>query len=151
MKELEGKKIIVTGGSQGMGYETVQAFVSEGATVALMDIKDELGQQAAEQANSQGSGNAKFYHANVSDRSEVESAFAEAVEDMDGLDVLVNVAGVQRRKAAEDFTNEDLDFILDINCAGRLSQTRPLSKPCATLGVPFLTSGRMPVCHRCHC
>jgi NAD(P)-dependent dehydrogenase (short-subunit alcohol dehydrogenase family) len=139
--QLEGKKVIVTGGSQGMGYSTVQAFVAEGATVALMDIKDDLGQKAAELANSQGPGSAKFYHANVSNRSEVESAFATAVEDMGGLDVLVNVAGVQRRKAAEDFTDEDLDFILNINLRGTIITNQTAFKTMRHSGGTILNFG----------
>ncbi len=139
--KLEGKKVIVTGGSQGMGYATAQAFVAEGAKVAIMDIKDDLGHQAAELANSQGPGSAKFYHANVSNRSEIESAFAAAVEDMGGLDVLVNVAGVQRRKAAEDLTDEDLDFVLNINLRGTIITNQTAFKTMHQNGGTILNFG----------
>ncbi|OUS92142.1 SDR family NAD(P)-dependent oxidoreductase [Rhodococcus sp. NCIMB 12038] len=116
--QLEGKRIIVTGAAQGMGATCVRAYVREGATVAAIDVKDELGRQTASEATSTGPGTASYLHADVSDRAQVNAAFDEAVHLLGGLDVLVNVAGVQRARPAETFTDEDLDFLLGINLRG---------------------------------
>lgn len=116
---LESRRIIVTGGAQGMGAATVRAFVREGADVVLLDLNEELGSRTAEAA--QGPGSATFVRADVSRRASVEEAFAEAVGRLGGLDVLTNVAGVQRRKPAEDFLDEDLDFLIGVNLRGTIA------------------------------
>lgn len=122
MGQLEGKRIIITGGSQGIGESVVRAYVAEGATVASMDINVELGQKIVEDLTGQDlPGSIKFYQLDVSNRAEVESVFATAVEDMGGLDALVNVAGVQRHSAPEDITEELFDFIYKVNVFGTMN------------------------------
>jgi 3-oxoacyl-[acyl-carrier protein] reductase len=118
--QLEGKRIIVTGAAQGMGATCVRAYVREGAVVAAIDVKDELGRQTTSEATSAGPGSAVYLHADVSDRVQVDSAFADAVHHLGGLDVLVNVAGVQRARPAAQFTDADLDFLLGINLRGTI-------------------------------
>ncbi|MFJ4840628.1 SDR family NAD(P)-dependent oxidoreductase [Streptomyces sp. NPDC088746] len=118
--QLAGKKIIVTGAAQGMGASTVRAYAAEGAEVAAVDVKDDLGRRVAEEATLQGPGKVTYHHANVTDRAEVDAAFSAAVVDLGGLDVLVNIAGVQRARPAAEFTDEDLDFVLGINLRGTI-------------------------------
>lgn len=118
--KLEGKRIIVTGGAQGIGESVVRAYVAEGATVASMDVNDSLGQKVAAEANQQGPGSAKFYHCDVAKRQDVVSAFAAAIDKMGGLDVMVNVAGVQRGMPAADVTDELFDLLYRVNVLGTI-------------------------------
>src|SRR5919112_628417 len=116
--QLEGTRIVVTGGAHGIGAGSVRAFVAEGAHVAVLDIKDDLAQEVVDKANASGPGRARYYHCDISARPEVDRAFNDATSWLDGLDVLANVAGVQRRKRAEQFTGDDLDYLFGINVAG---------------------------------
>jgi NAD(P)-dependent dehydrogenase (short-subunit alcohol dehydrogenase family) len=118
--QLEGKKIILTGGAHGMGAGSVRAFVAEGADVAVLDIKDELAQEVVDEVNNAGPGRAHFFHCDIVRRSEVESTFAAATSWLGGLDILANVAGVQRKKRPEQFTDEDLQFLLGVNLMGTI-------------------------------
>lgn len=106
--KLEGKRIIVTGGSQGIGEATLRAFTRAGATVVSMDVNEDLGAQVAASASEDGPGSASFIRADVGDRSAVDTAFDQAAVQMGGLDVMVNVAGIQKFQPAHA---PDLDFV----------------------------------------
>ena len=122
MKQLDGKRIIVTGGSQGIGESVVRAYVAEGATVASMDVNDKLGQKVVEQLGQQGlPGNARFYRCDVAKRAEVEAVFAEAIGVMGGLDVLVNVAGVHRHSPPDQIPEDLYRFLFDVNVLGTMN------------------------------
>ena len=118
--KLKGKRIIVTGGANGIAAGTVRGYVKAGATVAVLDIQDELGKKVVEEANKLGEGKATYYHCNVSNQEEVNAVFSQASKDMGGLDVLAHVAGVERMGAAEDFTKEQMDFIWAVNINGTI-------------------------------
>lgn len=119
--QLEGKRIIVTGGAQGIGESVVRAYVAEGATVASMDMNDALGAKVAEAATGQGPGQAIYSHCDVGRRNEVEAAFAQAIEIMGGLDVLVNVAGVHRHAPPDGIEEELYDFMFRVNVLGTMN------------------------------
>lgn len=122
MKQLEGKRIIVTGGAQGIGASVVRAYLAEGATVASMDMNDILGEQVVTEATrAHPDGNARYYHCNVADRTEVEKAFALARDEMGGLDVMVNVAGVQRHSPPDAIPEELYDLLFRVNVLGTMN------------------------------
>tara|TARA_R110000796_G_scaffold252001_1_gene384795 strand:- start:41582 stop:42364 length:783 start_codon:yes stop_codon:yes gene_type:complete len=122
MKQLEGKRIIVTGGAQGIGASVVRAYIAEGATVASMDMNDALGEQViAEAVKAHPESGALYYHCNVADRTEVEKAFSLAREQMGGLDVMVNVAGIQRHAAPDDISEELYDLLFRVNVLGTMN------------------------------
>lgn len=118
---LSGKKIIVTGGAQGIGESVVRAYVREGATVCAMDLNDALGRQVAQQASENGPGSVKYFHCDVGDRQEVEAAFAAATDAMGGLDVMVNVAGVHRHCPPEDIPFDLYAFLFKVNVLGTMN------------------------------
>ena len=116
--QLDGKRIIVTGGSRGIAESAVRAFTREGASVASLDVRDEAGEQVAGEASAEGPGKARYYHCDVSDRKSVKGVFAEAVGDLGGLDGLVHAAGIHREAAPEDITDEDWDAVINVNLKG---------------------------------
>ncbi|MEE1131800.1 MAG: SDR family oxidoreductase [Caryophanon sp.] len=118
--ELKGKRIIVTGGANGIAAGTVRGFVKAGATVAVLDIMDEAGQQVVDFANTLGDGHATYYHCNVADKEEVDRVFEQAASQMGGLDVLAHIAAIDRHGAAEDFTPEDMQFFWGVNINGTI-------------------------------
>ncbi len=119
--ELEGKKIIITGGGSGIAAGTVRGYVRAGAEVVFCDVNDEGGKATEEAANAQGaSGKATYLHCDISKKAEVKEFFAKAIEIMGGLDVLANIAGVERNKPAETFVEDDLDFVMGVNLNGTI-------------------------------
>src|SRR5262245_61996377 len=112
------KRVIVTGGSYGIGSNLVAALVAEGATVASMARSIELGERNAATLSAKGPGTIRFHRCDVSDRAQVKAAFAAAAAEMGGVDTLVNVAGVETGGRPEDETDEQWDHMLDINAKG---------------------------------
>lgn len=118
--QLQGKNIIVTGGARGIGASVVRAYAAQGARVASLDVLDAEGKQTAARINEQYPGAVTFYHCDIADRGEVETVFDSAVGAMGGLDVMANIAGVERTAPAEDITREHWDLIFDVNVRGTL-------------------------------
>ena len=105
------KKVIVTGASSGIGRATAERFLSEGASVALVGRRESALQEIA----SRTVGNAFIIAADLSDEEQSERCIAQAVEAMDGLDVLVNAAGILKARRIEDTTFELWDEMMNIN------------------------------------
>lgn len=118
MAVLDGKRVLVTGGAQGIGASAVAAVVREGGAVVSLDRNEELGLQVAQAATSAGPGTAEFLRCDVSRREQVESAVAAAVEVLGGLDGLVHAAGVENRAPAEALTDDMWRTVLDVNLGG---------------------------------
>jgi NAD(P)-dependent dehydrogenase (short-subunit alcohol dehydrogenase family) len=118
---LEGKRIIVTGGARGIAAGTVRSYVREGAQVAVMDIRDELGRQVVDEASALGPGEATYYHCDAADRKEVFEVFDSAIGAMGGLEVLAHVVGVNPGfRLAEEIDDKTWDFVFDVNVKGTL-------------------------------
>jgi NAD(P)-dependent dehydrogenase (short-subunit alcohol dehydrogenase family) len=110
---LSGKKAIVTGGAAGIGRAITEAFVREGADVAIFDLHlDKARQAAAEIARG---GRVHAIECDVGFSDQVVRAFREADELLAGLDILVNNAGLIRQSPIVDMPEEDWDFILRNN------------------------------------
>lgn len=120
MVELKGKRIIVTGSARGMGAATVRTYVQAGADVVAMDVADDVGEAVVREAAASGPGTAFYLHADVSDRQMVETAFAEAVNRLGGLDVLAHPAAIHRMSDAGSVSVEDWDLIFAINVRGTM-------------------------------
>jgi NAD(P)-dependent dehydrogenase (short-subunit alcohol dehydrogenase family) len=116
--DLAGRRIILTGGARGIGAAVVRAYVAAGAQVAAMDVLDEAGEAVVAEANRTGPGKASYRHCDIASRPVATAAFKSAVDEMGGLDVMVNVAGVERRTPAELVTDEEWTWLFEINARG---------------------------------
>jgi NAD(P)-dependent dehydrogenase (short-subunit alcohol dehydrogenase family) len=112
--QLEDVAIIVTGGANGIGAAAVKGFAREGARVASLDVDDAAGRQVAGAAGDR----VAYFSCNIARRAEVDRAFAEAVGWLGKLDVLCNIAGVERGGPAETLSEEDWTFVLGVNVLG---------------------------------
>lgn len=119
-QQLKSKRIIVTGGAQGIGESVVRAYASEGATITSMDVNDTLGNKVASESTAKGPGFVSYMSLDVSSKKGVISAFEEATKAMGGLDVLVHVAGIQKHAPSHDPPEEFLERITKINIWGTL-------------------------------
>jgi NAD(P)-dependent dehydrogenase (short-subunit alcohol dehydrogenase family) len=118
--QLQGKRIIVTGGARGIAASVVRAYAAQGAKVASLDVLDSEGEHTAARINEHYPGKVTFYHCDIANREETVSVFRTAVDALGGLDVMANIAGVERTAAAEDIAQEHWDLIFDVNVRGTL-------------------------------
>ncbi|NQW16090.1 MAG: SDR family oxidoreductase [Chloroflexi bacterium] len=117
---LEGKRIILTGGSTGIGRATALRAASEGAQIAFFDVNDSDAATALKEIESAGA-KGRYWHVDIVQEDQVQSAVDEAVEWLGGkVDVLINVAGVLKgaNVSIDEFPEDVWDFVIDINLKG---------------------------------
>jgi meso-butanediol dehydrogenase / (S,S)-butanediol dehydrogenase / diacetyl reductase len=114
MKGLKDKRVLITGGASGIGAATAARFLEEGSRVCVLD-RDA---QACEQIKRELPALAETIIADVTDLMQVEAAFAEAIRLMDGVDVLINNAGISIRHKFLDITPEEWERVLAVNLTG---------------------------------
>jgi NAD(P)-dependent dehydrogenase (short-subunit alcohol dehydrogenase family) len=115
--DLDGRVAVVTGGGSGLGRAISLGYAQAGVSVVVADVNDEGAAETVRLVISQG-GLASAAYLDVTQRSEIE-ALADRVEGEQGrVDILVNSAGSAFRSPAEEFPEEKLDFILDLNLKG---------------------------------
>ncbi len=114
---IEGKVAVITGASQGIGHACAARFVKEGARVALSDIADDAGQQAAQQLREQG-GDAVYQHCDVSQKSDVEALFDFAIEQYGRVDTVIANAGIVHMADILELEEADFDRVISINLKG---------------------------------
>ena len=118
MDDLTGKVAVVTGGSAGIGYATALALSREGAAVVIADVDDERGEKAAAAISGEG-GRALFVHADVSDDAQVAAMIRTTVDELGGLDLAFNNAGIEGTPAlTHECTPENWHRTLAVNLNG---------------------------------
>ena len=108
MGKLDLKRVIITGASSGIGLSAAREFAREGADVALLARSEEGLERAAAQAREHGV-NAHVLPVDLTDREAAERAVAEAVDRLDGLDVLVTNAAASAYGSFKDLSPDDFD------------------------------------------
>lgn len=113
---LNGKVAVVTGGTRGIGYAIVKALVESGAKVAIWGSRQETADAAAakikvEYPNCDVTGMAP----KLTDSKEVEAAMNAVVQKYGSVDILANNAGISQNIPLDNYTDEDLDKIVDLN------------------------------------
>jgi len=114
MRGLKDKRVLITGGASGIGAATAARFLEEGSRVCILD-RDA---QSCATIRHQLPGLSEAIIADVTDLMQVEAAFAEAVRLMDGVDVLINNAGISIRHKFLDITPEEWEKVLSVNLTG---------------------------------
>lgn len=111
MEKMDGKVIIITGGSSGMGAAMAKDFATRGAKVAVFDLNEEKGQQLAAEAGQ----NVTYYKIDVTSKAEIEKGVS-AVEEKDGpLTTLVNSAGISKMVPFLESSEELWDLTMNVN------------------------------------
>ena len=113
---LRGKCAFITGAARGIGKAFAEAYVREGATVAMADIDLAVAEAAAADIGPQ----AFAVQINVTDQSSIDAAVATAVGRMGGIDILVNNAGVFDMAPIAEITRASYDRQFAINVGGTL-------------------------------
>ncbi len=111
---LAGKIAVITGGAAGMGRATSLAFAREGASVAILDIQQEAGEEVVQLIRQNG-GTAEIIDTDVSNALQVDAAFDRVIETFGAYNILFNHAGTITVKTLHESTEEDYDRLMDIN------------------------------------
>jgi galactitol 2-dehydrogenase len=121
---LDGKSALITGSARGIGRAFAEAYVREGATVAIADINME---RALETAKAIGE-KAYAVHLDVTNQASIDVAITAVEEKTGGLDILINNAALFDLAPIVDITRESYDRLFSINVAGSLFMLQAAAK-----------------------
>jgi D-sorbitol dehydrogenase (acceptor) len=113
---LQGKTALITGAARGIGLEFARAYLREGARVALADID---GDGVRRCAAALGPG-AIAIEMDVTRQTSIEAGFAEAIEKLGGIDILINNAALFTAAPIAEITRAEYDRTFAVNVAGSL-------------------------------
>ncbi|MGB9436651.1 MAG: SDR family oxidoreductase [Desulfobacterales bacterium] len=123
--KLDGKKAVVTGGTKGLGKAIALALAQAGADIALVsrgdnpELRDEI----------KALGRLSWHHvADLSDRAQTRKIIPSLAEQMGGLDVLVNCAGIITRMPNEEFPESAWDANLEVNLHAAMLMNQAAAK-----------------------
>jgi NAD(P)-dependent dehydrogenase (short-subunit alcohol dehydrogenase family) len=114
MRGLHNKRVLITGGASGIGAATAARFLEEGSQVVVLD-RDDKGRAEIQRQLPKIAG---AIAADVSILAQVESAFAQAVQIMGAIDVLINNAGISIRHKFLDITPQEWERVIAVNLTG---------------------------------
>ena len=113
---LKNKTALITGAARGIGLAFARAYLAEGAEVAIADINLEAAQKAATSLGPK----AHAIALDVTRQDSIDAAFAEAVQKMGKLDILINNAALFSAAPIAEITRADYDKLFAVNVAGTL-------------------------------
>jgi NAD(P)-dependent dehydrogenase (short-subunit alcohol dehydrogenase family) len=114
MSEMEGKVVLITGASSGIGQATALKFASSGARVALVARRADILAEMVGTIEGNG-GKAKAIGADVTNEENIKGVVRETVAAFGGIDVLVNAAGIIATGTIETTELADWDYMMNIN------------------------------------
>lgn len=110
---MSQKVAVITGGTRGIGFATVEAFLAEGYTVVLYGSRKETVDKALEELNHNPNVSGRW--SSLVDEDAIAKDFQEIKEEFGSLDVLVNNAGVSDSTPFLSYTEEKFKKIIDLN------------------------------------
>ena len=105
---LAGKTVLITGASGQLGKDLIEAYVAAGCKVIGMDLNKPAGDYAG----------VDFYEGSIAVKKDVEIVMSTVFEKYNGLDILINNAGVSTFEPFEERPEEKIDLVMDINLKG---------------------------------
>ena len=125
MGRFDGRVAVVTGAARGIGFGTATRFAEEGATVAIIDLDESA---AAEAAAKLPASKAIGIGCDVSNAASVDAAIARVVEELGGIHILVNNAGITRDNLLFKMTEDDWDLVMNVHLKGAFLMTKAAQK-----------------------
>lgn len=115
---VQGKRILITGGASGIGAASGLLLARRGARVIISDLSTKQGEKLAMQGKEEGL-DITFKQVDVSDGAQVRSLFAYAIETLGWIDVVLNNAGIDHEpRPLHELTDEDFDRNIAVNLKG---------------------------------
>ncbi|MGV0791220.1 3-oxoacyl-ACP reductase family protein [Mycolicibacterium sp. XJ1819] len=121
---LTGRRALLTGGSRGIGAETVRRLAADGAEVAFTYSASATQAEKLVAEVAEHGGRAVAIQADAADPGQVTAAVERTVAELGGLDVLVNNAAVAYAAPIDEFPGEEFDRLVAINIGGMFWATR---------------------------
>ncbi len=128
MKLLEGKNVIITGASRGIGKGIAKVFADNGANVAFTYSASEAPAMALEKELLSKGVKAKAYKSNAASFEASEKLVAQVLEDFDGIDVLINNAGITKDNLLMRMSEEDFDKVIETNLKSVFNMTKAVQR-----------------------
>jgi NAD(P)-dependent dehydrogenase (short-subunit alcohol dehydrogenase family) len=113
-RQLDSKTALITGGAGGIGRATALLFASEGASVGIVDLNEEAGQEIAREISAAG-GRAIFEPVDVTRAADCQRVVERIVHEFGGIHILFNNAGIIRRASVLEISEEDWDVVMAVN------------------------------------
>ena len=122
MVKLDGKVVVITGASSGIGEATAEALAEEGATVVVAARREERLSELVERLNG-GGGKALAVECDVTDEEQAHALIQRAKDEFGQVDILVNNAGVMQLSKIEKGLSDEWRTMFDVNVLGLLYAT----------------------------
>ncbi|MBT8298764.1 MAG: 3-oxoacyl-[acyl-carrier-protein] reductase [Maribacter sp.] len=128
MKLLEGKNVIITGASRGIGKGIATVFADNGANVAFTYSSSEGPALALENELIDKGVKAKAYKSDAASFEESEKLAAQVLDDFGSIDVLINNAGITKDNLLIRMREEDFDKVIDTNLKSVFNMTKAVQR-----------------------
>jgi len=128
------ERVVITGGSSGLGLEMARRLAAEEASLALVARDAERLEVARQELLSRGAQAVEVITADVRDSAALSAAFADIAERLGGIDMLVNSAGILREGYFESLPEETFHSVVEVNLVGPVNVTRA--------ALPYLRAAR---------
>ncbi len=128
MKLLEGKTAIITGASRGIGKGIALTFARNGCNVAFTYSSSVEAANSIETELLTLGVNAKGYQSNAASYSQADQLIADVLKDFEGLDVLINNAGITKDNLLMRMNEEDFDQVINVNLKSVFNMTKAVQR-----------------------
>ncbi|MGY8915374.1 MAG: 3-oxoacyl-[acyl-carrier-protein] reductase [Flavobacteriales bacterium] len=128
MKLLEGKNVIITGASRGIGMGIAKVFADHGANVAFTYSSSEAPALELEKELTAKGVKAKAYKSNAASYDDSEKLVGKILEDFDSIDVLINNAGITKDNLLMRMSEDDFDSVIEINLKSVFNMTKAVQR-----------------------
>ena len=125
--DLTGQVALVTGGGRGIGQTLSLALARFGCNLVIFDINLQNSEKISDQIERLGR-KCLFFQVDVTNRSNIEEAVSESVSKFRKIDLLINNAGLNVRRPALEYKEEEWDLIIDTNLKGAFLTTQSVGK-----------------------
>lgn len=128
MKLLEGKTAIITGASRGIGKGIAHTFAQNGCNVAFTYSSSVEAANSLEKELQALAVNAKGYQSDAASYDQAYQLVADVLKDFDGLDILINNAGITKDNLLMRMNEEDFDQVINVNLKSVFNMTKAVQK-----------------------
>jgi 3-oxoacyl-[acyl-carrier protein] reductase len=129
MKLLEGKTVIITGASRGIGRGIAEVFSKQGANIAFTYRSSDEKAKALEDELSANGCKVKGYKSDASNFEAAQQLAVDVLEEFGSIDVLVNNAGITKDGLLMRMSEDDFDRVMDINMKSVFNMTKAVLRP----------------------